>query len=306
MACVCKKEYRLMFVTPFSICFDVSIQNELTFDNYFISFSYIPSLEIVKINFSCGGITFSKHIMENTIIKVNAMLIFMYTQQTLLDSQTKDSNCIPYNTIHLPTHNCIEDVIFRGKPAVRKTCFNYQIPLVLYMQLNEIYLLRTLQDANIVSLIDDYIIGYNPCLLLEKGIPMKTFMIKVAYQLENSYYERICLEILRQVSNALGYLHRSNVLHTDIRIEHLILVGNVVKVIDFSNAIAIEHEKREEIFNEQDNRSPEEYKNMIMTQKTDVWQLGIMAFGMIRKNQIDSSVLRLMYLSDFYVSFQRP
>ena len=149
-----------------------------------------------------------------------------------------------------------------------------------------------------MSLIDDYIIGYNPCLLLEKGIPMKTFMIKVAYQLENSYYERICLEILRQVSNALGYLHRSNVLHTDIRIEHLILVGNVVKVIDFSNAIAIEHEKREEIFNEQDNRSPEEYKNMIMTQKTDVWQLGIMAFGMIRKNQINTLALAQMNQSE--------
>ena len=75
-------------------------------------------------------------------------------------------------------------------------------------------------------MIDNYHVSYNPCILLEKGIPLKTFMMKMVNPMDKIRYEIICLEILRQLCNVINYLSRNDIIHSDIRVEHIIIIGN--------------------------------------------------------------------------------
>ncbi|KAH8114047.1 kinase-like domain-containing protein, partial [Phellopilus nigrolimitatus] len=44
--------------------------------------------------------------------------------------------------------------------------------------------------------------------------------------------ERVARKISRRIGSALGYCHRNNVVHRDLKIENILQMGNI-KIIDF-------------------------------------------------------------------------
>ena len=276
-----------MMVTPTSMILDVDIYSQVVFNSHVFYFEYLSELDIVRINYK-NTITQTlgqRHIMKMVYIKIADMIVYMYSPEECVIGQYKDSQCIPFNAIHLPTNSCIEDVLLRGQQMVRKTCYNYQNPLVLYRYMNEIFMLRQLQHTNIIQMVDNYHVSYSPCILLEKGIPLKTFMMKMVNPMDKIRYEIICLEILRQLCNVVSYLSRNDIIHSDIRVEHIVIIGDSIKLIDFSNAFGTEHEKSEEISECVENKAPEQLLSIYKwTRKVDVWAIGLIALNMLRKN----------------------
>ena len=111
------------------------------------------------------------------------------------------------------------------------------------------------------------------------------FMMKMVNPMDKIRYEIICLEILRQLCNVINYLSRNDIIHSDIRVEHIIIIGNNIKLIDFSNAFSIEHEKSEEISECIENKAPEQLLSIYKwTRKVDVWAIGLIALNMLKKN----------------------
>lgn len=281
------KVYKIMIAIPTNVIPLVDIPNEFNFNNFQLHFEYVECLDMVKVIYrKVGGLEIKQRlVMNNTIAKISNMLVYVYCPDELNRIRDKDNLCIPFNTIKLPTNSCIEDVMINDFQLVRKTCYNYGNPTIVYKYMNEIYMLIQFRNHNVVQMIDNYIYGLSPCLLLERGIPFKTFMTNLVNPLDRDYYETISLEILRQLCNVVSFLHRNNVIHSDIRLEHIIIVNNNVKLIDFGSSFYNEHEKNEEISDCMYNKAPEQIRSTDKwTNKIDIWALGIIGISMLRKN----------------------
>lgn len=281
------KVYKIMIAIPTNVIPLLDIPNEFNFNNFQLHFEYVECLDMVKIIYrKIGELEIKQRlVMNNSIAKISNMLVYVYCPDELNRIRDKDNLCIPFNTIQLPTNSCIEDVMINDFQLVRKTCYNYGNPTIVYKYMNEIFMLTQFRNHNMVQMIDSYIYSLSPCLLLERGIPFKTFMINLVNPLDRDYYETISLEILRQLCNVTSFLHRNNVIHSDIRLEHIIIVNNNVKLIDFGSSFYNEHEKNEEISDCMYNKAPEQIRSTDKwTNKIDIWSLGIIGISMLRKN----------------------
>jgi serine/threonine-protein kinase len=98
------------------------------------------------------------------------------------------------------------------------------------------------------------------------------------------------LEIARQVTEALVYLHKNGVVHRDIKPENILLTGDgKVKILDFG--IALDESKRRltwtglsATLGTPDYMAPEQIGGRRGDARTDVYAVGTMLYEMLTKN----------------------
>jgi tetratricopeptide (TPR) repeat protein len=91
------------------------------------------------------------------------------------------------------------------------------------------------------------------------------------------------LDLLRQVTLALVYLHRRGILHRDLKPSNIMVKGGQVKVLDFGLSVAQEHLKPsgETLVGTLAYIAPEVLQKQLPTAASDLYALGVMAYHML-------------------------
>ncbi len=100
------------------------------------------------------------------------------------------------------------------------------------------------------------------------------------------------LELLRQLSGAIGAAHRANIIHRDIKPDNILLGksrsgGDLVKILDFGLAKIVEGAempkltKAGDIFGSPYYMSPEQCVGEPSDHRTDIYSLGVVAFELL-------------------------
>ncbi|KAJ3188787.1 hypothetical protein HDU85_004501 [Gaertneriomyces sp. JEL0708] len=84
---------------------------------------------------------------------------------------------------------------------------------------------------------------------------------------------------IAQMANALGYLHRKNVIHRDIKPENLLLgLRGELKIADFGWSVHAPNARRETLCGTLDYLPPEMVEGRSHNSKVDLWSLGVLCY----------------------------
>ena len=128
-------------------------------------------------------------------------------------------------------------------------------------------------------LIMEYIDGESIRELIEKTSPRRLPMMR-------------SLELIRQLSGAIGAAHRANIIHRDIKPDNILLGknrigGDLVKILDFGLAKIVEGSdmakltKAGDIFGSPYYMSPEQCVGEPSDHRADIYALGVVAFELL-------------------------
>eukprot|EP01124_Arcella_intermedia_P014520 TRINITY_DN20971_c0_g1_i2.p1 TRINITY_DN20971_c0_g1~~TRINITY_DN20971_c0_g1_i2.p1 ORF type:complete len:252 (-),score=56.94 TRINITY_DN20971_c0_g1_i2:70-825(-) len=95
----------------------------------------------------------------------------------------------------------------------------------------------------------------------------------------NTLPEEMVSYVLQSVLQSLSYLHKMNVIHLHIRASNILIDENGNVKLDH---LALDSSKHHYVAKGSHWMSPEEVKSSQITDKTDVWKVGITAFEMLR------------------------
>jgi serine/threonine protein kinase len=116
----------------------------------------------------------------------------------------------------------------------------------------------------------------------------------IIYKLD--YTEKI--EIFRQITNGLDYIHSKNIIHRDLKPSNILLIDNKVKIGDFGLSKYLNQysdnkqglKKMTDLSSGMGSflySSPEQYQGNDYDFKTDIFSLGIILFEMLNKFDTD-------------------
>ena len=159
------------------------------------------------------------------------------------------------------------------KDQVRKRCVN-----------NEIEILKRISHENIIKLIEVIELKEHILIVQElfQGISLSQYYKKnwksedLSKEKEKAY--RI---ILKQIFNAVNYLHNNNIAHLDIKLDNILINKKLeIKIIDFGFAIYDPNRTLNNFFGGTPNyMSPEiVLKRPYVSILSDIWSLGILIF----------------------------
>ncbi len=84
------------------------------------------------------------------------------------------------------------------------------------------------------------------------------------------------LDMLRQVAQALAYLHRRRIIHRDLKPGNILVKQRLVKVLDFG--LSIQHGHTQETEGTLPYMAPEMFLGQGASEQTDIYALGVIAF----------------------------
>ena len=99
-------------------------------------------------------------------------------------------------------------------------------------------------------------------------------------QPQHRYSEQVAANYVRQVCQALLYIHSKDVIHRDIKPENLLNCLGTIKLADFGWSVHAPSNRRETMCGTLDYLPPEmvSTKHPSYDKSIDVWSLGILAF----------------------------
>ena len=91
------------------------------------------------------------------------------------------------------------------------------------------------------------------------------------------------IDIMKQITNGIHYMHSNNILHRDIKPENILLHNGIIKICDFgfSTIIKENHQMMRTICGTPLFMSPEMLFMKPYTIKSEIWALGILFYMMI-------------------------
>ncbi|CAG8476173.1 9609_t:CDS:2 [Diversispora eburnea] len=132
---------------------------------------------------------------------------------------------------------------------------------------NILRLLGHFYDENYVVLILEY---------AEKG-ELYTHLQKCG-----RFSERRASKYFSQVTDALSYMHKKNVIHRDIKPENLLLgMKDEIKIADFGWSVHAPSHKRKTFCGTLDYLAPEMVNDEIYDEKVDLWTLGVLCYELL-------------------------
>lgn len=94
--------------------------------------------------------------------------------------------------------------------------------------------------------------------------------------------DRVCGIFIRQICEAMDYIHSQNILHLDLKPENILCIsreGNRIKIIDFGLARKYDPETKLQIlFGTPEFVAPEVVNFESISFATDMWSVGVIAY----------------------------
>lgn len=94
--------------------------------------------------------------------------------------------------------------------------------------------------------------------------------------------DRVCGIFVRQICEAMEYIHQQNILHLDLKPENILCLsreGNRIKIIDFGLARRYDPETKLQIlFGTPEFVAPEVVNFESISFATDMWSVGVIAY----------------------------
>ena len=148
---------------------------------------------------------------------------------------------------------------------------------------NEIKILKSIDHANIIKILDDYedyaMIYYTTkyynngdlCKYLNKNLNCNIHLLK-------SFY--------KQLASAVNYLHQNNIAHRDIKMENIYLENNTIYLGDFGFATKF---RNREVFKEELGSRPYLAPDIYFPRgyypsRLDCWAMGVILYAFVTKS----------------------
>lgn len=154
----------------------------------------------------------------------------------------------------------------------------------------EIRVMKSIEHPNVIRLYDVFggsVRGKDNVLSLVMELAPKGELLERIIE-QGSFSEADTINVMKQVLEALAYLHKKNIAHRDLKPENLLCAGEddnlIVKISDFglSKSIA-NNEQLKTIVGTPDYASPEvvEMTGDAYTVAVDMWSIGVIAYVLL-------------------------
>jgi len=142
----------------------------------------------------------------------------------------------------------------------------------------EIEIMRKLRHEHIISLDSVYEEDDNIYLVLELATGGELFDQIIS---KGTYSERDAANIIRQILEAVAYMHSNGIAHRDLKPENLLVTGenqDVIKISDFGLSKDFGNENLKTSCGTPDYVAPEVLRGTNYDHSVDVWSIGVIAY----------------------------
>ena len=92
------------------------------------------------------------------------------------------------------------------------------------------------------------------------------------------FSEDVASDYIKQMINALIYLHSNKIIHRDIKPENILVDNNTLKLADFGWSIHTPSMRRKTFWGTLDYLPPEMIKREVYDEAVDIWSIGVLAY----------------------------
>ena len=210
--------------------------------------------------------------------------------------------------------------LYATKKMERSVC---ERPPLLNRLINEIKILQYVNHPNIVKFIDLKKSMNNWYLVTEyvNGGSLTSNLKKYMAMFRRPFTEDIVQHIMRQIVDALRYLHFNKIIHRDLKLDNILvnfpteydkqslnMKSCQVKIIDFGFATVLDKEFTNTILGTAPNMDPKILGQLTTGVKTegynesvDIWSLGTLCYEMV----VGCSPFRAQNVKDLYQKVQK-
>ncbi|XP_052862235.1 probable serine/threonine-protein kinase DDB_G0278901 [Anopheles cruzii] len=147
----------------------------------------------------------------------------------------------------------------------------------------EVHMMNVLHHAKIAQLYAAYEFDRTFCVMMElvEGGELFDRVLDEKFILT----ERACSIFMRQICDAVAYIHGNNIIHLDMKPENILCLteaGNRIKIIDFGLAREYDPDnKLQVLFGTPEFVAPEVVNFEAISFATDMWSVGVIAYVLV-------------------------
>lgn len=147
----------------------------------------------------------------------------------------------------------------------------------------EVHMMNVLRHPKIAQLYGAYEFDRTICMVMElvEGGELFDRVLDEKFILT----EKACSIFMRQICDAIGYIHSNNIVHLDLKPENILCLtesGNRIKIIDFGLAREYDPDnKLQVLFGTPEFVAPEVVNFEAISFATDMWSVGVIAYVLV-------------------------